>query len=472
MVKNRCYCWINTFGLDICFWVGRNFAFPQNVVLPYVLIPELKIMLTQQQLDSFRSFAQQADQDDSLASFRSRFSFPQHEGKDCLYFCGNSLGLQPDTVEQYLLEDLAAWKTYGVKGHILGDRPWKPYHKFVAASLARIVGAAEHEVVCMNTLTTNIHLLMASFYRPTKERYKIIVEAGAFPSDQYLVHSQVEHHGFDPAEAIIEIQPREGSFTIEHDDIINAIEKAGNSLALVFIGGVNYYTGQVFHIESLTEAAHNVGALAGFDLAHGVGNIPLHLHDWNVDFAAWCSYKYLNSGPGGPGGIFIHERHGLNPETPRLAGWWGHNEDNRFKMPKEFEPMKGAEGWQLSNAQILSFSAHRASLDIFDEVSIEQLREKSLKLSSFLRGMLAALTQAGMSFQIITPTNYPEKGAQVSMLTDSENGPALYKYISDRGVICDWREPNVIRVAPAPLYNSFDDVFQFVKLINDFANAA
>ncbi|MEK7255287.1 MAG: kynureninase, partial [Bacteroidota bacterium] len=365
--------------------------------------------------------------------------------------------------------------------HFRGEMPWMHYHKFLLPQTARLVGAKESEVVVMNTLTTNLHLLMVSFYRPTKERFKIIMEGGAFPSDQYAVETQVRWHGFDPAEAIVEVTPRAvhspsgaggGEETLRTEDIISTIEKHGNQAALVLFGGVNYYTGQFYDLPALTQAAHRVGAFAGFDLAHTAGNLPLRLHDWDVDFACWCSYKYLNSGPGGPSGIFVHERHGNNPDLPRFGGWWGHDENSRFLMKKGFKPMPGAAGWQLSNAQIFSFAAHKVSLDIFDEVGMDALREKSLKLTGYLEFLIENLNEmaGGRRFNIITPTDPVQRGCQLSILTGSE-GKALFNYLTENGVVADWREPNVVRVAPVPLYNSFEDVWQLANLLRHFGKS-
>jgi len=417
------------------------------------------------------SFAQQLDQKDPLKSYREQFHFPQHNGKDVIYLCGNSLGLQPKSIKNALLAELDQWKTYGVEGHFKGDMPWMYYHKFLTQQSANLVGAKSEEVVVMNTLTTNLHLMMVSFYRPTKERFKIIMEGGAFPSDQYAMESQVRFHGFDPENAIVEVHPRGGETTLRSEDIIETIKKHGSQTALVMFGGVNYFTGQWYDLKSITEEGHAVGANVGFDLAHAAGNVILKLHDWNVDFAVWCSYKYLNSGPGGPSGAFVHERHGANPDLPRFAGWWGHDEESRFLMKKGFIPMKGAAGWQLSNAQIFSCAAHKASLDIFDEVGMEALREKSELLTGFMEFLINEANQTGFNFNIITPKNPKDRGCQLSIITD-ESGKALFDYLTENGVIADWREDNlfgknggVIRVAAVPLYNSFEDVFRFVEML-------
>ena len=410
------------------------------------------------------SFARQQDKNDVLKKYRQQFHFPQHEGKNVLYFCGNSLGLQPKSVKKALLSELEQWSKYGVEGHFMGDLPWMHYHKFLAEQSASLVGASPEEVVVMNTLTTNLHLMMVSFYQPTATRFKIIMEGGAFPSDQYAMETQVRFHGFLPEEAIIEIHPRVGEKTLRTSDIEKVIFENKDSLALVMFAGVNYYTGQFFDIQAITKAGHAAGAKVGFDLAHTAGNLPLQLHDWNVDFAVWCSYKYLNSGPGGPSGVFVHERHASSPDLPRFAGWWGHDEKERFLMKKGFVPMQGAAGWQTSNAQIFSFAAHKASLDIFYEIGMEKLREKSIALTTYFYEILESINKKYPYFDIITPQNSDERGCQISVLT-GEKGRELYDYLAKNGVICDWREPNVIRFAPVPLYNSFEDVFKLGQLL-------
>lgn len=418
------------------------------------------------QFENTLAFAQAQDAQDPLGGYRDQFLFPQHEGKPVLYFCGNSLGLQPKTVRPALLAELEQWETHGVEGHFRGELPWMYYHKFLTQQSARLVGALPHEVVVMNTLTVNLHLMMVSFYRPTPTRYKIIMEAGAFPSDQYAVESQVRWHGFDPDQAVVELAPRPGEDHLRTADILQVIEKEGDTTALVLFGGVNYYTGQFFELAAITAAAHRAGAYAGFDLAHTAGNLPLRLHDWGADFAVWCSYKYLNSGPGGPSGVFVHERHGDNPALPRFAGWWGHDEAERFQMRKGFKPMRGAEGWQISNAQIFSFAAHKASLDIFDAAGMDALRAKSLRLTGFLEYILDELNREKNLFRIITPHAPEARGCQLSMLTD-ERGRSLFDYLSAHGVVADWREPNVIRLAPVPLYNSFEDVWRLGQLLKN-----
>lgn len=414
------------------------------------------------------SYARELDQKDPLKGYREQFWFPQHNGKDTIYLCGNSLGLQPKATEGALLQELAHWKEHGVEGHFRGDMPWMYYHRYFIEQSAHIVGAKHDEVVVMNTLTTNLHLMMVSFYRPTKTRYKIIMEAGAFPSDQYAMESQAHWHGFNPEDAIVEVAPREGEYTLRTEDIVNMIKEEGDTVALVMFGGVNYYTGQFFDLEAITEAGHSVGAMVGFDLAHAAGNVPLQLHDWNVDFAVWCSYKYINSGPGGPSGLFVHEKHGNNTEIPRFAGWWGHDEGERFQMKKGFIPMKGAAGWQLSNAQIFGMAAHKVSLDMFEEAGMSQLREKSVKLVNYLESLINEINQKSYRYNIITPKDSKDRGCQLSILTGTE-GKQLFDYLTENGVVADWREPNVIRIATVPLYNSFEDVYRFAELLDNFA---
>lgn len=412
-------------------------------------------------------YAQQQDEHDSMSHFRSKFFIPQINGKDSIYFTGNSLGLQPKTAKGYIETELEDWASLGVEGHVHARHPWVSYHEMFPPLLAKIVGCKENEVVSMNQLTVNLHLLMVSFYRPTKQRYKIICESKAFPSDQYAFESQVQFHGLNPNEAIIEVSSRVGEHTIRQEDIIKAIEDNSDSLALVLFGGVNYYTGQLFDMKSITDAAHKAGAYAGFDLAHAAGNAELYLHDWKVDFACWCSYKYLNSGPGGVAGVYIHEKHTTNNALPRFAGWWGTSKSNRFKMLPEFEPIPTAEGWQLSNAPIFSMAVHKASLDIFEEAGFEKLLIKAKKLSNYLLFVLDEInaSQKHKVIEVITPRHEKEKGCQISMLM-LERGKEIFDELSAKGIIADWREPNVIRIAPTPLYNSFEDVWRFGEIIS------
>lgn len=418
-------------------------------------------------------FARALDAQDALRGFRDEFIFPLHFGQPALYFCGNSLGLQPKSLRAALLAELDHWAVEGVEGHFTGAMPWMHYHKFLQPQTARLVGALPHEVVVMNTLTVNLHLMMVSFYRPTAQRFKIVMEAGAFPSDQYAVESQVRSWGFDPAEAIVEVTPRPGEYDLRLEDILQTIDREGESVALVMFGGVNYYTGQFYGLPVIAEAAHRVGAYAGFDLAHAAGNIAMRLHDWDADFAVWCSYKYLNSGPGGPGGVFVHERHAKRPDLPRFAGWWGHDEEERFQMRKGFKPMRGAEGWQLSNAQIFAFAAHKASLDIFDRAGMDNLRVKSLLLTAYLEFLLQQIGPSGDHFRIITPKDPESRGCQLSLLTDRK-GKAVFEHLTAEGILADWREDNllagekgggVIRFAPVPLYNSFEDVWRLGQAV-------
>ena len=407
-------------------------------------------------------YAKEMDDADKLSSYRSRFFHPQLHNKDAIYLCGNSLGLQPKTVKSFYEQELNDWAKYGVEGHFEAKHPWFSYHHFFTKSLAKLVGAKETEVVAMNSLTVNLHLLMLSFYRPTKQRYKIIMEAGAFPSDMYAMETQAQLHGFNPEDAVIEIGPRKGEHTIRIEDIEATIKKHKKNLAVVVFGGVNYYTGQFFDMKKIVELTHEAGAICGFDLAHAVGNKVLHLHDWKVDFACWCSYKYLNSGPGAVGGIFVNEKHVKNKDTFRLAGWWGHDEKTRFKMKKGFKPTKTAESWQMSNAQVLNMAAHRASLDIFDEVGMDKLAEKSLALTAYAEMLLLSLNN--LKFEIITPSNPLERGCQLSLLFKSK-GREVFEKLQSKGVIADWREPNVIRIAPVPMYNSFEDVYTLYEIM-------
>ncbi len=402
------------------------------------------------------------DGEDLLSNYRHQFFIPKHNGQDCIYFTGNSLGLQPKGVKKYLEEELEDWATYGVEGHFRARRPWVSYHEQFAGPLGRIVGALPTEVVAMGSLTANLHFLMASFYRPEGQRRKIICEKKAFPSDAYALASQAKWHGLQPDDVIVEVGPREGEHLIRLEDVLYAIETTGEELAMVMIGGVNYYSGQVFDMKTITLKGHEVGAMVGFDLAHAAGNIPMQLHDWNVDFAAWCSYKYLNSGPGGVSGIYVHERHAKDPDTLRLAGWWGHDKDRRFLMEHDFVPIPTAESWQLSNAPVFTMACLKAALDLHDEVGMAALRAKSLELTSFLEGVIAEVSEAngGQSFEIITPTDPDERGAQLSILAHGY-GKLLFDALTEEGVVADWREPNVIRVAPVPIYNSYMDCYRF-----------
>lgn len=413
-------------------------------------------------------FAQQADKNDPLQGYRKQFYLPQHHGRDVYYFTGNSLGLMPKAVEKFLQTELESWKTYGVEGHFQGPHPWMHYHKLFSEKAARLVGAKTGEVVVMNTLTVNLHLALVSFYRPKGQRFKIIMEGGAFPSDQYAIESQLRYHGIEPEIGLIELFPRAGEDHLRTEDILQQIHGHAEETALILLGGVNYYTGQYFDLEAITQAGQAAGAVVGFDLAHTAGNLPLQLHDWGVDFAVWCSYKYLNSGPGGPSGLFIHEKHGNNAQLPRFAGWWGHDESERFQMKKGFKPMSGAAGWQLSNAQVLASAPHLAALNIFDEVGMQALRAKSVQLTGYLEYLLDQLLLEfpNSGLKQLTPRDPAQRGCQLSLLA-SRHGRQLFDYLSENGVVADWREPDVIRVAPVPLYNTFEDVYYLVKLLGD-----
>jgi kynureninase len=409
-------------------------------------------------------YARQLDAQDPLHKYREQFHLPvQKNGKPFLYFTGNSLGCQPKSTREYVMTELDDWEKLGVEGHFHARNPWMPYHEFLTDSVSKLVGASENEAVVMGSLTNNLHLLMVSFYRPTAERYKILMEADAFPSDHYAMDSQAKFHGYDPKDAVIKMKPRAGEYTVRTEDILDMIEKEGDSIATIMFGGMNYYTGQLFEMEKITKAGHAKGCIVGFDLAHAVGNVPLKLHEWGVDFAAWCHYKYCNAGPGSVAGLFVHERFAHDFERPRFAGWWGHDKERRFLMESEFHPIVGAESWQLSNAPILSMASLRASLAIFDEVGMEALRAKSLKLTAYLEYLLADVYDQ-VPIQVITPSDPAQRGAQLSLLT-LKDGKALFNKLMDHGVITDWREPDVIRMAPVPLYNSYEDVWQFVQLL-------
>ena len=402
---------------------------------------------------------------DPLKQFREQFHIPEFRGSESIYFTGNSLGLQPKTVRTYIEQELKDWETLGVEGHLRAKNPWLPYHEFLTEQMARVVGAKPLETVVMNSLTVNLHLLMVSFYRPGPARRKILIEKGAFPSDRYAVWSHLKHFGgADPDQLLIELAPRDGETNLRTEDIVSAIEREGDRLALILLGGVNYYTGQAFDMKSITDFGHNVGAVVAFDLAHAAGNIELHLHDWNVDFAAWCSYKYLNAGPGAVAGAFVHERHAYEFDLPRFAGWWGHDKETRFLMGPDFKPLPGAEGWQISNPPILQMAALRASLEIFDQAGMPELRKKSWMLTGYLQSLIERIDDDRIS--IITP-NYPEqRGCQLSIRVKNSDR-RLFEAVTSRGVFADWREPDVIRVAPVPLYNSFSDVYKFVEILKE-----
>jgi kynureninase len=411
------------------------------------------------------AFAQQLDAQDQLSQYQNEFSFPQVNGKKVIYFTGNSLGLQPKRAKTYVEEVMSDWANLAVEGHFYAQKPWWDYHERFANPLSKLVGALPSEVTVMNTLTVNLHLLMVSFYRPTSTRYKIICEEKAFPSDQYLFQSQVRFHGYEPDDAIVEVKRREGEHNIRLKDVLAKINEVGDELALVLIGGVNYYTGQVFDMKTITEAGHKAGAYVGWDLAHAAGNIELQLHDWQVDFAAWCSYKYMNSGPGNASGCFIHEKHHTNPELPRFAGWWGHNKERRFKMEPNFDPVQGADGWQISNLPVLSLAPYLASVELFAEIGMAALIQKRNTITSYLEFVLHEIDrEVKGNFEIITPSNPSERGCQLSVFLHGE-GRTLFDYLMKNGVIIDWREPNVIRLAPVPLYTSFEDIYHFGQIL-------
>ncbi len=422
---------------------------------------KIKTMTFQNTLE----FAQQLDAKDPLNKYQQEFIFPQVNGKKVIYFTGNSLGLQPKRTQKYVDEVMNDWGNLAVEGHFYAQKPWWDYHERFANPLSKIVGALPAEVTVMNTLTVNLHLLMVSFYRPTPTRYKIICEEKAFPSDQYMFQSQVHFHGFKPEEVIVEIKRREGEHNIRLEDIIEKIEEIGEELALVLIGGVNYYTGQVFDIKTITQAGHKVGAYVGWDLAHAAGNIKLELHHWNVDFAAWCSYKYMNSGPGNASGCFIHEKHHHNSDLPRFAGWWGHNKERRFKMEQNFEAIQSADGWQISNLPVLSLAPYLASVEMFDEIGMDALIQKRDAITAYLEFILHSIDkEVNSTFEIITPSNSSERASQLSVFLHGE-GRSLFDYLMKNGVITDWREPNVIRLAPVPFYCSFEDMYSFGQIL-------
>ena len=408
-------------------------------------------------------YAQQQDKEDKLSHLREQFHIPKDkEGNDWLYFTGNSLGLQPKSTKEYINQELDDWAKYGVEGHFEAKNPWMPYHEFLTEKMSKIVGAKPLEVVVMNTLTTNLHLLMVSFYQPTKKKYKIVIESDAFPSDRYAVQSQLKFHGFDAEEGLIEWKPREGEELLNIEDLENIVAEQGDEIALLLIGGVNYYTGQYLDLKRIAEIGHTKNCKVGIDLAHGAGNISPELHNSGVDFAAWCTYKYLNSGPGSLGGLFVHEKHAHNKDLPRFAGWWNHNKETRFNMRQPFDVMAGGEGWQLSNPPILSMAAIKASLDMFDEVGMEALREKSEKLTGYFEFLINQIDSDGI--KIITPSNPKERGCQLSIQVKNAD-KSLHHKLTENNIITDWREPDVIRCAPVPMYNSFEDLFRMVSIL-------
>ncbi|MEJ2113949.1 MAG: kynureninase [Flavobacteriaceae bacterium] len=413
-------------------------------------------------------FALGLDQNDELSHYRNQFHIPKDKhGNELIYLCGNSLGLQPKQTKSYIIQELEDWANLGVEGHTEAKNPWLPYHEFLTESMAKVVGAKPVEVITMNTLTANLHFMMVSFYKPTPKRYKIVIEADAFPSDKYAVESQLRHHGFDDKEGLILWKAREGEELLRYEDLETIMEQHGHEIALLMIGGVNYYTGQFFDLKRITKIGHKYGCKVGFDCAHGAGNVELNLHDSGADFAVWCTYKYLNSGPGSIAGAFVHERYANDKTLNRFTGWWSHNKETRFNMRQEFDQLTGAEGWQLSNPPILSLAAIRASLDIFNEVGISKLNEKSKNLTGYFEFLLKQLGEN--TIRIITPSNPEERGCQLSIqVRDADK--SLHKKLTESGVICDWREPDVIRCAPVPLYNSFQDVYEMVERLKEILN--
>lgn len=414
------------------------------------------------------SFAQQLDVNDPIKSFRNKFIIPEQDGQQLIYFLGNSLGLQPTSANDYIQRIMQDWASLGVESFFHAKDPWMNYHDNFIHPLAKIVGALPHEVVVMNQLTVNLHLMLVSFYRPTAKRFKIICEAKAFPSDQYSFETHVKHHGFNPDEAIIEVSPRAGEHTLRTEDILNVIQQHGEETALVLFGGINYYTGQLFDMQAITKEAKAIGAKVGFDLAHAAGNVEVQLHNWEVDFACWCSYKYLNSGPGAIGGVFIHEKN-HDTDIPRFAGWWGYDKATRFKMEKGFVPMAGAEGWQLSTPALFLYATHRAALEIVEEAGWENIQAKRKLLNNYLWFLLNEInaTSSKKIIEFITPQNETERGCQVSMLM-LERGKEIYDGLMQQGIMVDWREPNVIRLAPTALYNSFEEVWKFGDALKKF----
>ncbi len=413
-------------------------------------------------------YAKAQDQNDELSHYRNQFHIPKDKhGHELIYMTGNSLGLQPKSTKSYINQELEDWANLGVEGHLEAKNPWLPYHEFLTNSMANVVGAKPIEVVVMNTLTANLHFMMVSFYKPTKTRYKILIESDAFPSDKYAVESQLRHHGFDDKDGIILWKPREDEELLRYEDLEAILENQGDEIALIMIGGVNYYTGQYFDLKRITKLGHKHGCMVGFDCAHGAGNVALNLHDSGADFAVWCTYKYLNSGPGSLAGAFIHERHAYDKNLNRFTGWWSHNKQTRFNMRDEFDVLPGAEGWQLSNPPILSMAAIKASLDLFNNVGIKKLIKKSKKLTGYFEFLLKQLGED--TIKIITPGNPGERGCQLSIQVKNAN-KNLHNKLTEAGVISDWREPDVIRCAPVPFYNSFQDVYNLVKKLKEILN--
>ncbi|WP_113652685.1 kynureninase [Pedobacter namyangjuensis] len=419
------------------------------------------------------AYAQALDSNDPLRELREEYLFPKQNGKPFIYLCGNSLGLQPKVAKEVLNNQLSNWENLAVEGWFEGESPWMFYHKELKKLMAPIVGASPEEVCPMNTLTVNLHLLMVSFYKPTAKKFKIIMESGAFPSDQYAIESQVRFRGFNPADAIIEVKPREGEYTLRTEDIVNSIVENGDEIALVLFGGINYFTGQWFDMPAITKAGHSIGAVVGFDLAHAAGNVPVQLHDWDIDFACWCSYKYQNAGPGGIGGIFVHQKHFSDSSLNRFAGWWGYKEKERFKMEKGFIPELGADGWQVSCTQVMPMALYHASLKLFKKAGfMTALRNKSITLTEYLFYVIdqVNIKLGKEQYKIITPRNENDRGAQVSIIA-KENGKQIFDALVAENILGDWREPNVIRLSPVPMYNSFEDVFRTGKLLLNLSKA-
>ena len=413
-------------------------------------------------------YAKTQDQSDDLSAYRNQFHIPKDtNGNDLIYFTGNSLGLQPKSTMSYVEEELKAWAELGVEGHTEGKHPWLHYHEFLTENMANIVGANPIEVIVMNTLTANLHFMMVSFYKPTKTKYKIVIEADAFPSDKFAVESQLRHHGFDEKDGIILWKPRKGNELARYEDLEAIFDLYGDEIALTLIGGVNYYTGQYFDLKRITSLAHFHDSMVGFDCAHGAGNVKLNLHDSGADFAVWCTYKYLNSGPGSLAGCFVHERHANDRELNRFTGWWSHNKETRFNMRDEFDQLPGAEGWQLSNPPILSMAAIRASLDMFAEVGMDRLVEKSKKLTGYFEFLIEQLNNPNI--KIITPKDPSERGCQLSIQVLNAD-KKLHHKLTESGVVSDWREPDVIRCAPVPLYNTYLDVYTMVEKLKEILN--
>lgn len=417
------------------------------------------------QFENSLAFARKMDKADPLRSFRKEFYIPKVNGKDSIYLCGNSLGLQPRAVEKHVMTEIEDWRKYGVEGHLHARNPWLYYHHLFTRPLCNLVGGKKDEVVCMNNLTVNLNIMMVSFYRPSGSKTKIVIEGSAFPSDYYAVEQQIRFHGLRAEDNIIELLPRKGEATLRTEDILATLTKHKDEIALILLGGVNYYTGQFFDIKAISDCCQKNKLTLGLDLAHAIGNVELKLHDWNIDFATWCSYKYLNSGPGGVSGVFVHNKYAKRPDLPRFAGWWGNAEKTRFKMEKNYVPQEGAAGWQMSNAPVMNMAAHKASLELFEKAGIKNLRKKSVQLTAYLEYLLQPTATSQQSpITIITPTDPKARGCQLSLQTKA-NGKKIFDKLTKAGIIADWREPDVIRIAPVPLYNSFEDVWHFADIL-------